>query len=71
MTKINYQQRTTPTGNATFDTEHLVIDTSGKVFTRSSHNGQLIPLTTEQMSVVGKHFGVLLGDACLALKALS
>ena len=71
MTKITYKQLATPTGTVVIDTEHLLIDTSGRIFVRDSADGRLVPLTDEQVAEIGKHFGPLLGDARLAMKALS
>lgn len=71
MTHIKYQQQTTPTGTAVIDTEHLMIGTDGTVWLRSGHDGKLILLTDEQVSEIGKRFGVLLGDARLAMRALA
>lgn len=71
MTHIKYQQQTTPTGTAVIDTEHLMIGTDGRVFIRDSANGRLIEQTDEQVAVLGKHFGPLLGDARLAMRALA
>ena len=71
MTKITYKQLATPTGTVVIDTEHLLISTSGRVFMRDSSDGRLVPLSAEQLAEVGKHFGPLLGDACVAVRGLS
>lgn len=71
MTHIKYQQQNTPKGAAVINTEHLLIGTDGRVFVRDSSDGRLCPLTDEQVSEIGKHFGVLLGDARLAMRSLS
>ena len=71
MTKINYQQQNTPRGSAVIDTQHLLIGTDGRLFMRSTSDGRLVPLTDEQISEIGKRFGVVLGDARLAMRGLS
>lgn len=71
MTKITFQQQSTPKGTATLDTANLMIGTDGRVFVRSSSDGRLVPLTDEQIAIVGQRFGPLLGDARLAMGALS
>lgn len=71
MTHIKYQQQTTPRGAAVIDTERLFIGTNGRCFVQDSANGKLVSLTDEQTAEIGKHFGVLLGDAQVAMKALS
>ena len=71
MTKIDYQQQSTPKGTATLDTQHLLVGTDGRVFVRSSSDGRLVPLTDEQVAIIGQQFGPLLGDARLAMRALA
>ena len=71
MTKITYQQQSTPKGTAVLDTEHLFIGTDQRVFMRSTSDGQLVPLTDEQVAILGQEFGPSLGDARLAMRALA
>ena len=68
MTHVKFD---TPKGVRVIDTEHLFIGTDGNVFVRDSANGRLVSLTDGEVSELGKHFGVTLGDARVAMRLLS
>ena len=60
MTQIRFQQ-TSPSGTATLDSDHVVVDFHGRAWVCSGPPGT--PLTHEQAKALHAHFGANWTDA--------